>query len=342
MSAFKILSLDGGGIRGAFTAACLVEIEKSLDRPIAQYFDLIAGTSTGAIVAAALAFGKPATEILRFYQEKGRAIFAARPRVPVRCGARLCTAIIRRVLKRHGIDYDDLIRSRYAAEPLRSALEVVFEKNTLEAVRCSRLVVPAIDLAIGRTVVFKTPHLPDMSRDRNYPIADVLLATTAAPTYFPQATIGKGSAYCDGGLWANSPGLVAVAEALKIGKSCKREGIDQEFDFGSIQVLSIGTGLLQYSSMPPAEGPGLAWWGPRIVNVMSIAQAQGVDFQLQYLLQDRYLSVNFNLNDASWKLDAVQHLDALIHQGEIRAHEKLGLIRERFCSSLAVPYTPFP
>src|SRR5439155_11838233 len=68
---FGILSLDGGGIRGAFTAAFAAEVEKRLGRPLADYFDLIAGTSTGAIIAVALALREPAEQIERFYRERG-------------------------------------------------------------------------------------------------------------------------------------------------------------------------------------------------------------------------------------------------------------------------------
>jgi patatin-like phospholipase/acyl hydrolase len=74
-STFRILSLDGGGIRGTFSAAFLARIEEHLDYPIGRYFDLIAGTSTGGIIAIGLGLGLSAKEILRLYEEKGPAIF---------------------------------------------------------------------------------------------------------------------------------------------------------------------------------------------------------------------------------------------------------------------------
>jgi len=80
---FRILSLDGGGIRGAFTAAFAAEIERHLGVPLADYFDLIAGTSTGAIIAAALALREPAEKIERFYRERGPEIFKRRTPAPV-------------------------------------------------------------------------------------------------------------------------------------------------------------------------------------------------------------------------------------------------------------------
>ena len=65
---FRILSIDGGGIKGVFPAAFLAELEKSLSEPIYRYFDLIAGTSTGAIVALGLGMGLKAAEITQFYK----------------------------------------------------------------------------------------------------------------------------------------------------------------------------------------------------------------------------------------------------------------------------------
>ena len=73
--AYKILSIDGGGIRGVFPAAFLAKLEDHLDAPLASYFDLIAGTSTGGIIAIALGLGLTAKEILKLYEEQGPAIF---------------------------------------------------------------------------------------------------------------------------------------------------------------------------------------------------------------------------------------------------------------------------
>src|ERR1700730_19202618 len=74
-SVFRILSLDGGGIRGVFPAALLARLEQHLDAPIGSYFDLIAGTSTGGIIAIGLGLGLSAKDILKFYAERGPAIF---------------------------------------------------------------------------------------------------------------------------------------------------------------------------------------------------------------------------------------------------------------------------
>lgn len=211
---FRILSLDGGGIRGAFGAGFLACLEERLQCRVSEFFDLIAGTSTGAIIAAAVAMGEPASRIKQFYRERGSVIFRRpweRPapslweglkrsvrRAPIWCANRR--------LRRFGIDYDWLLHPKYDGDELRRSLVEVFGEHTLEAVRRSRLVIPSVDLTRGHTVVFKTPHMPGLVRDRRYRIVDVLLATTAAPTYLPHATIGNGSAYVDGGIWANNPG----------------------------------------------------------------------------------------------------------------------------------------
>jgi patatin-like phospholipase/acyl hydrolase len=299
---FKILSLDGGGIRGAFTASLLAEIEARLDLPIGRYFDLVAGTSTGALIAAAIASGMSANTIVEMYEKKSGQIFKPRPQhQPEKRRHRWGMPVARAASKAAiGVPFDDFLQSKYESQPLRHAIEAVFRRQLIGDLRMCRLVIPAVDVSAGRTIVFKTPHLPNMTRDRHYQISDVLMATTAAPTYFPHALLGSGS-MVDGGLWANNPGMVAYTEAMKIRESAKRD-CDPKFEFTDIHVLSIGTGEPRYSLSPPGDTAGLGWWGPRVFDITSISQSQGTHFQLQYLLDDRYTRLNFD--QASARIDA--------------------------------------
>jgi uncharacterized protein len=338
-SSFRILALDGGGIRGAFTAAFLADIEERLGAQISQYFDLIAGTSTGAIIAAALTAGEPVRRVLEFYRERGPLIFQ-RPSRPMTPTSRLRKWFVNKCLSKTGIDEDWLWHPKYQAQALQDSLVEVFGDRTMEDLTCSRAVIPAVDLVKGQTVVFKTPHLPGLVRDRRYRIVDVLLATTAAPTYFPHATFGIGSAFVDGGVWANNPTMLAISEALRIGKLCNRPR-DPDVDLDSISVLSIGTGRTMYFAKPPAAGGGVAWWLAPLIELVSVTQAQGVSFESAYILDESYCRIDFDVPNGSWKLDSVDVVDELIHLGRAKAPELFADIHNRFLRSPTARYIPF-
>jgi patatin-like phospholipase/acyl hydrolase len=214
---FKILSLDGGGIRGAFIAAYLARIQQNLDRPLVDYFDLIAGTSTGGLIAVALGMGVPPDEIKEFYQAKGPEIFARPPNRLPAWKRRAIDACLNQVAV--GIDAEWLFRCKFESGPLRTAIQKRLQ-NRLLGEAATRLAIPATDLTTAQGTVFKTPHRPRFIRDRYFTACDVIMATTAAPTYFPTVSIGHGSAYCDGGIWANNPAVVAYVEAVKISQEC--------------------------------------------------------------------------------------------------------------------------
>jgi hypothetical protein len=338
---FRILSLDGGGIRGAFTAALLADIEERLGCRACDYFDLIAGTSTGGIIAAAIAAGEPASRIVEFYRERGPAIFTRRKRsknlFSVACGW-----VADGCLRRHGIDSDWLLLPKYDATALTESLEEVFGNRTMEDLRFSRTVIPSVDLTKGQTVVFKTPHLPGLVRDRRYRIVDVILATTAAPTYFPHATLGIGSAYVDGGVWANNPTMVALAESIRIGKECLRPAIDPLVVLESVHILSIGTGKAGYFARPPECGGGIAWWlaGP-LIDLVGVSQSQGVHFQAQYVLNDHYQRIDFDVPNGGWKLDCVDLVDHLIHIGRSKAAEHFSSLNSAFFNERTQPYVAY-
>ena len=214
MARFRILSLDGGGIRGAFGAAFLAEFEKRLGGPIVEHFDLIAGTSTGAIIGAALAYGLSTEEVRQFYLNQGPDIFhpqdCDRVKGWLRAPYRLVRGIFRQRTQR---DLDHFFQARYCPNHLSASFQTAFGDATLGQVRRSRFMVPAVNLTRGRAVVLRTPHLPDPDARVDWRIVDVLQAATAAPTYFPHTTLLDGDAYCDGGLWAANLSILALAEA---------------------------------------------------------------------------------------------------------------------------------
>ncbi len=153
----QVLSLDGGGLKGLFSATLLACVEKDEQTRIADHFDLIVGTSTGGLIALALGAGLSPAEIVDFYERYGLSIFPAGRR-----------ASARQVV---GVKYSDL--------PLRAALDEVLGDRTLDESQ-KRLVVPAYSLDANDVYVFKTPHHTRLRRDGADRMVDVALATTTA------------------------------------------------------------------------------------------------------------------------------------------------------------------
>jgi len=339
---FKILSLDGGGVRGVFAAAFLAEIERKVRRPIGEYFDLIAGTSTGAIVAAQLARGNTASSAEELYLRLARDVFH---RSKACLSARVVNFALRLASLRlswlRGLDGAWLLRPKYSADSLRQALHEAFGAATLGELR-RRLLIPAVDLIRGQTIVFKTPHSPRFFRDRDVRVVDALLATAAAPTYFPPAIIRTGSAYCDGGLWANHPGMVAYAEVLSLNRELALLSGQSTCETSEISMLSIGTGARPYSTLLEPNTAGIAQWIPFLFDVTSSSQSQGTHFQLQYLLRDRYQRVDFVVPDESWRLDEWRVAPQLAHLGREEAIRRMDELVPRFFRVPAPNFAPTP
>jgi predicted acylesterase/phospholipase RssA len=200
----KAICLDGGGYLGLATASFLAETERHLRIRLSDEFNLFCGTSTGGIIALALANGMSAEEIVHLYRGLGANVF--RNRLPWSRAWRLARG---------------LLMARYSNKPLRAALTSAFGDTTLHDVlqQGRRVVVPAFCITTGSPRVFKTDHVPQLSRDKSYKLSDIALATSAAPTYFPIAaftspTSGVVEQYIDGGVFANNPALLALTEAL--------------------------------------------------------------------------------------------------------------------------------
>lgn len=236
---FRILSLDGGGIRGIFPATVLAELERRHlgDRSIARHFDLIAGTSTGGILALALASGMTARELSTLYRERGGEIFPPGP-----------DGILGK-LWRVWRKISFLARYRYDRDRLEALLREILG-DRLYGQASTRLCIPAFDGKHGEVFVFKTPHHPDYKTDRHEQMVKVALATAAAPAFFRPFKDG-GFTFVDGGVWANNPIMLAVIEAL----TCF------DLDRGQIEVLTIGCGDDPYViSGSQMRGGGLFAW----------------------------------------------------------------------------------
>ena len=170
---------------------------------------------------------------------------------------------------------------------------------------------------------------------------NVGLAAAAAPAFFPHAKIDQGSAYADGGLWANNPAIVGYIEAMKIRAVCCRPNLDQKFDVEDVFMLSVGTGEPQYYAKPGPLDDGLLWWGPRLFDVAGGAQSQGAHFQAQYLMGDRYTRVDFKMPAQPWQLDDVSALPDLLHYGTQAAIEHYPQLQRSMFKSKKPTYHPF-
>ena len=138
----------------------------------------------------------------------------------------------------------------------------------------------------------------------------------------------NGDAYCDGGLWAVDPAILAVAEAFRIRQYCTRPQCDPDYDTSTIRVLSIGTGNATYSLSPPHGDAGALYWAPRVADVMTTSQVQGVQSPLEYLLGDRYQKINFDLPDDTWTLDNTSRIPDLFELGRQAGEEQFDRARK--------------
>lgn len=266
----QVLSLDGGGLKGLFSAAVLEGLERDLNTSILDHFDLVAGTSTGGLIALALGAGLSPTEIVDFYTSQGPRIFPG--------GARL----------------RQLVRSRYSPEPLRSALQDVVGERRLWQSVC-RLVVPSYSIDAADVYLFKTPHHPRLRRDCRERMVDVAMATTAAPTYLPAFRLGN-NRLVDGGVWANNPALIAVVEATSMLGAAPSQ----------VRMLSLGTTDEVTDHGEGLTRGGLVQWGRSGTALLLKAQSQASDHAAEHLLgRGRVVRISAVVPQGVFALDRV-------------------------------------
>ena len=230
---YRVLSLDGGGMRGLYTASVLQSLvnrfsqTNSRNKDIGKGFDLIVGTSTGGILACGLAMGVPIDRIVDLYSKKGYKIFTD----PFPSNKTTLKKILW-VVK----------NSRKAVnpnKPLIEELQEIFQDKTIGEVYNERqigLCITAVNLIDNSPRVFKTPHDPSKNMDNNRRLTDVCLASSAAPIFFPISHIPDPERsniyenFVDGGLWANNPILIALIEAITCSEKNQK-----------IEIVSIGT-----------------------------------------------------------------------------------------------------
>lgn len=278
---FQILSLDGGGIKGLYSAALLAKLEENLGGiSVTDHFDLITGTSTGGIIALGLGLGLRPREIVQFYVAEGPKIFKKKP---------LWTSL------------RSYTRSKYSQEPLKLALQKYFE-DKLIVDSSKRLVIPSYNLAKDEVYIFKTPHHPRLTTDGKVPMWKVALATSAAPTYFPCCEHVDGMRLVDGGLWANNPTMVGIVEAVSL----------LNIPLEAISTLSLGTTNSISKKARSLDRGGKIHWREMGIDAALRGQSHGVQGQAMLLLsKERAVRLDPIVLDGLFALDKLCEKDLL-------------------------------
>lgn len=275
---FRVLCLDGGGMRGAYQAAYLATFSDRVRNNLRQQhhldvgsaFELIVGTSTGGIVASGLVAGVPIESIQRLYAKAGDKIF------PFQFARSL--PLIGRLIRALGLGL------RKGDHALRNALQDTLGGETVAEVferRGIALAIPTLDINRHAAVVFKTQHLKRLNgRDNSRTLVDICMASSAAPILRSMARLqepggaGATATYVDGGLWANNPGLIGMMEAV--------ESLKDRAEDRPIHLFMLGTlpsqGGEEINSTSIHRG-AFGWdFGLKAINASLNAQAVGYDY----------------------------------------------------------------
>ncbi|MBE9207461.1 patatin-like phospholipase family protein [Nostoc sp. LEGE 06077] len=313
---YKILSIDGGGIRGIIPAIILSEIEKRTGKPICQLFNLIAGTSTGGILSAALTKPHPsnqnqpqfkAEDLIDIYRQEGKRIFAE-------------SALAK------SIKFDDILKAKYSSKG-RDEVLTEYLQDTLIKKALTDLFITSYDIEL-RMPVFFVNNVKDQKLGENfrkicdgYTMKEAGMATSAAPTYFKPYKIDTADptnsgyyALVDGGVFANNPTSLAIMEALSSSARPDPQKPDKKpLTINDILVVSLGTGSLnrRYNYDQAVEW-GLVQWVQPILNITLDGSSESVACQLEqwlpkadgypkqyYRFQRQLTKANDNMDDTS-------------------------------------------
>lgn len=301
---FRVLSLDGGGVRGLLSARILANIESYLSPkqgptiPLGHHFDLIAGTSTGGIIALGLASGQSAQSIVSFYEKY----------IPLIFGRSSRRSWVR-----------SLMRPKYRADTLERAVEEFFQNKTLNEVTRD-VCITSVALQTGAPRFYKSGYLARNQTRLNEKLSDIALATSAAPTFLKAHSTDHSHNLVDGGMCANNPSLIAVVESLQFEDTSKR-GTRRPLEIQDIALLSVGTGeqpRMPYNVDAVSNGGGLTWrW--HIISLIMESQSVLAHHQTKFLLpKTNYLRINPPLK-SPMRLDEAMKIEELKNLSDITA-----------------------
>ncbi|MEW5831687.1 MAG: CBASS cGAMP-activated phospholipase [Campylobacterota bacterium] len=289
---FRILCLDGGGIRGLYSAQLLKRIQDDCGVNFYNDFDLIVGTSTGSILAGSIVKKIAIDKVISLYEYEGKNIFK------------------KRWLSRIG-----LFGSRYNPNPLKEQLKTIFENTVFGDIE-KPLLICATDIGNSTQFVFKTTfngqndsngNTKELVRDKKIALYDAILASSSAPIFFPPHKIGN-HLLADGGLWANSPVLVALAEAKKIFKVEPQD----------VSIVSIGTGVEEndYHINTKFWGFLTGWKREKLISMILNLQTKTNNSLLQFLMpKENILRLTYT-SDKTLPLDDISQNENLLSKAD--------------------------
>ncbi len=275
---FHILALDGGGTRGIYTAQLLAKIEQAFGTHIRTCFDLIVGTSTGAIIGGAAVSDISMTDIVELFETETPYIFRRRwYRIP-------------------------LFLSKYPDQKLAKIIAKHLPATPLGEIE-SPLMMTSSEITKSEVHIFRSNYRSRDSEiaatDKDVSLRDAILASCAAPTFFAPKSVDN-LLLADGGLWANNPSTVAFTEALSaFGKEAQE-----------IRMLSVGTGH-SVNMYRNRRGWGFitGWGGAKLTSYVMTLQSQASANTAKLLLKENYLRINPEID--FWELDTLTQLDNL-------------------------------
>ncbi len=300
---FRILALDGGGLRGVYTAHILKKIQEDEGIVFSEYFDLITGTSTGAILAGALATDKDIDDVIDLYKKEGKNIFSSKF-----CPVKKYLGISIPFLPCTNMGF---FTRKYSQKVLKTQLESIFKDKTMSDTT-AHLMLFATDIANGVPHVFKSPYDPEFTRDKKVKLSDAILASTAAPIYFDPYLLDDKYLLADGGIWCNNPSICAATEA--------RNRFGKVFD--DVELLSIGTiegkscfEIKRMKHFVTKRFWGLIGWKTKVIDTTLNLQSMASHYNTNFLGLGKYLRVNTQvsnqlpMDDADMVTDLISKAD---------------------------------
>lgn len=253
---FKMLCIDGGGIKGLYSSKILEHLEDKIEGNISDYFDMICGTSTGGLIALGLSLNISTPEISAIYEKNGEKIFPELGKGKSK-------------FKQYASG------GKYTDVELKKVLENIFGNKKLK--NCNNILcIPSYSLTDGRPWIFKFGHRKEMNRTRDDETLciDVALATSAAPTYLPVAEIDSydNRQFIDGGIFANDPSMVGFTEAMSF-----FVGENNEYD--ELHILSISSLNSSVGEKTGSKRNRSLWdWGEDLFNSILNSQAKFIEY----------------------------------------------------------------
>jgi len=304
----KILSLDGGGVRGYLTAMILENVEKQLNlrdgsnKPLGEYFDLIAGTSTGAIIAGLLAIGKSASEVRKIYEDDIKEIFSNE-------------------MKNNFLGFfpiPNLFKTKYKQNKLAERAEHHFKNLTFEFGKDikTHLLITSVDITTMTARFHKSAYNHKNKPREDELLSNAIIASASAPSYFPvKEKLIYSSNLIDGGIVANNPSLVALIDSFSFTEHDNKD---------DVVLLSVGTGKaceIPYD-VEPLQNTTIKWLRQNgsipLVEILMNSQVALAEFQTSFLMdklgcKNQYerinpsLGIKIQLDDAN-KIDLLKNL----------------------------------